>query len=86
MSDTAPHRAFRLTLRLDADSRDELASALHNFAEQVAREQVTTGLSGGPCSGSIHELLHDPAQTHELYFEQVREYLAGRRPATTGGA
>lgn len=73
---TAPRRAYRLTLLLDTDSAGDLATALYNFACQVERGQVTTGVSGGPDSGSIYELLHDPGQTHEKYFEQVREYLA----------
>lgn len=76
----APARAFRLTLRLDADDRKELANALFNFADAVARGEVTTGVSGGPSSGSIYELLHDPSMTHDAYHAQVREYLATKNP------
>ena len=75
---TAPKRAFRLTLRLEADDRAELADALRSFADQVDREEVTTGVSGGPSSGSIYELLHDPAMTHERYFADLNEYLSGK--------
>lgn len=78
---TAPMRAFRLTLRLDADDRAELADALRSFADQVDREEVTRGVSGGPSSGSIYELLHDPAMTHERYFDEVRTYLDEKRAA-----
>lgn len=74
----APHRAVRLTLKMDADSPEELATALTNFAMQIERREVSRGVSGGPSSGAIYELLHDPAQTHEAYFEQVREYLADK--------
>lgn len=71
----APKRAFRLTLRLDADSRVDLASTLENLALLVARDELTTGASGGYDSGYVYELLHDPDQTHEQYFKQLREYL-----------
>ena len=72
----APHRAFRLTLRLDADSRSELVDALMSLATSVDRSEITIGATGGPSSGCMYELLHDPAQTHENYFREVRAYLA----------
>ena len=76
-----PMRALRLTLKLEADNRAELAWALHNMAEQIEREQLTVGVSGGPYSGAIYELLHDPAQTHEQYFRDVQAYLADKKTA-----
>jgi len=76
-----PMRALRLTLKLEADNRAELAWALHNMAEQIEREQLTVGVSGGPYSGAIYELLHDPAQTHEQYFRDVQAYLADKKAA-----
>ena len=36
-------------------------------------------MCGGPDSGYIYELLINPAQTHETYFNQVREYLARKK-------
>ena len=71
-----PMRALRLTLKLEADNRHELAWALRNMADQIEREELTVGISGGPYSGAIYELLHDPAQTHEQYFRDVQAYLA----------
>lgn len=76
-----PMRALRLTLKLEADNRAELAWALHNMADQIEREQLTVGVSGGPYSGAIYELLHDPAQTHEQYFRDVQAYLADKKTA-----
>ena len=78
MTDSArpPMRALRLTLKLEADNRPELALALRNMADQIEREELTVGISGGPYSGAIYELLHDPAQTHEQYFRDVQAYLA----------
>ena len=71
----SPVRAFRLTLKLDADSREELVSALINLASHTDRGEITTGVRGGPSSGSIYELLSDPDKTHEMYFQEVRDYL-----------
>lgn len=77
----APVRAVRLTLRIESDTRNDLVSALINFATQVDREEVTTGVSGGYNSGWIYELLVDPAQTHEAYFQQLHAYLEGENNA-----
>lgn len=76
-----PMRALRLTLKMEADNRPELAWAMRNMADQIEREELTVGVSGGPHSGAIYELLHDPAQTHENYFAQVREYLRVKKDA-----
>ena len=70
-----PMRALRLTLKMEADDRRELAWALRNMADQVEREELTIGVRGGPHSGAIYELLADPTQTHERYFREVQEYL-----------
>jgi hypothetical protein len=76
-----PVRALRLTLKLEADDRRELACALRNMADQVEREELTAGVSGGPHSGAIYELLTDPTQTHERYFREVQEYLLAVKAA-----
>jgi hypothetical protein len=75
----APMRAMRLTLKMEADDADELACALRNMAAQIERGELTVGVSGGPHSGAIYELLTDPKQTHENYFRQVQEYLREKR-------
>ena len=75
----APMRAMRLTLKLGADDADEMAVALRNLATQIERGELTVGVSGGPCSGAIYELLTDPTQTHENYFRQLHEYLHSKR-------
>jgi len=75
----APRRACQLTLQLDADSLPELATALINIAAQVERGEMTTGVSGGPTSGHIYELLHNAEQTHEKYFAEVRTYLEEKK-------
>ena len=70
-----PVRAYRLTLLLDADTREGLANELRNIAWRIDAGQISTGMSGGPNSGSIYELLHDPEQTHDAYHAQLRAYL-----------
>lgn len=75
----APVRAFRLTLRLDADTRESLANALMQMARQIDCDQLSVGVSCGPDTGAIYELLHNPAQTHENYFREVSQYLADAR-------
>lgn len=70
-----PVRAFRLTLRLDADDLHELACALYAIAHHAERGELTTGVSGGYGSGYIYELLSDPAMTHDAYFQELDVYL-----------
>lgn len=76
-------RALRLTLKLEADSRQELSVALRNMADQIDLSELTVGVSGGPYSGAIYELLHDPAQTHEQYFRDLQAYLAEKADVDT---
>lgn len=37
-------RAFCLTVVMDADTKKDLVSALYNFAIQIDREEITTGV------------------------------------------
>lgn len=74
----APVRAYRLTLILDADTEDALANELYQLSLRVERGEITRGCSGSPSSGVIYELLLDETQTHERYFEQVREHLKAK--------
>lgn len=71
----APARAVRFTLKIEADTRNDLVSALINLATMIDREEITTGVSGGVNSGWIYELLVDPEQTHEAYVQQLHDYL-----------
>ena len=73
-----PVRALRLTLALEADTPEDMATALHNLAHRVERDQVTEGCWGGPSDGAIYELLVDPDMTHDLYHQKLREYLNSR--------
>jgi hypothetical protein len=84
MTTTAPMRAFRLTLKLDADTREGMAGALRSLADQVDRNELTVGCYGSPSDGAIYELLSDPAMTHERYFAEMHAYLDAQRAG--GGA
>lgn len=70
-----PVRAFRLTLALEADTRQDMADAMRNMANRIDREQVTVGVWGSPSDGAIYELLTDPSVTHDSYHAALREYL-----------
>lgn len=50
----APNRAFRLSLALEADTREDMAWALRNLAHRIECDQVTTGVWGGPSDGAIY--------------------------------
>lgn len=74
-SNAAPMRAVRLTMKVDADDMRELSYALRNIADHAERGELTTGMSGGPSSGYIYELLQDPSMTHDVYHAALRAYL-----------
>lgn len=75
MSIKAPHRAFRLSIKLEADTRSDMASALINLAHRIEREQVTNGCWGSPSDGAIYELLSDPEITHDVFHASLVAYL-----------
>lgn len=77
-----PVRAFRLSLALEADTRNDLAWALRNLADRIDRDQVTNGVWGAPSDGAIYELLIDPAMSHDLYHAALRAYLDARASAS----
>lgn len=76
---TAPTRALRLTIAIEADTDTDMANALRNLADRIERDQVTTGVWGGCSDGAIYELLRDPAMTHDAYHAALRAYLDGKR-------
>jgi hypothetical protein len=68
----------RLTLKLDADDMRALSDALRAIADHAERGELTSGVSGGPHSGYIYELLQDPTMTNEAYHAALRAYLDSR--------
>ena len=77
-----PERKVVFTLKVEADDRRSLASALFNIATQVDREEIGgTGVSGGCNSGYIYEYREGDGPTPDEYFAQLRAYLEERRSA-----
>lgn len=74
-----PKRACRLTLTLEADTRDEMASALENIAMQLDRGEMTRGVSGGYSSGYVYEYTEAEHPTHDEYVAALNAYLAEKR-------
>jgi hypothetical protein len=70
-----PQRAVRLTLKMEADTREALASALFNMAARIDRGEMTAGVSGGYDSGYIYELIERDRPTHDEYFAALNAYL-----------
>lgn len=82
MSTEGPVRAWRLTLKMDADSRNDLVRGLFNLMQAIERDEATTGVWGSPTNGCIYELVMNAQQTHDNYFREIRDYLDRVR---TGG-
>lgn len=84
LHDGKPHRAHRLVASFEADSREELAWSLRRFADDLDRNQVTVGVSGGSESGSIYSCRHDPNMTHDQYFIDLQAWLKKRDSTLKG--
>lgn len=80
----APKRACRFVLDLEADTRDDLATALYNIASQIERGELTQGVSGGYSSGYIYELSENDRPTHTEWAKQLRAYLDAKQNSTDG--
>jgi hypothetical protein len=70
-----PHRAVRLVLDLEADTREDLLSALRQIGIEIAMGQLTKGVSGGYSSGYSYEYTESASPTHDQYFEALNLYL-----------
>lgn len=80
----APKRACRFVLDLEADTRDDLATALFNIASQLERSELTQGVSGGYSSGYIYELSENDRPSHTEWAQQLRAYLDAKHNSTHG--
>jgi hypothetical protein len=75
----APERAHVLIAKVGADTAERLADELRFMADQIDREQLSTGCSGSPSGGAIYSYKIRPEQTHDAYFEQVETWLAQQK-------
>ncbi len=74
-----PRRACRFVLDLEADTRDDLATALFNLASRMERGELTQGVSGGYSSGYVYELSESDRPTHTEWAQNLRTYLDGKK-------
>lgn len=83
----APRRRFVLTAKIEADSRKDLADALHALEFSVAAERLNgNSISGGPSYGWIVRLSEDEAVTHDSYFAAIEKELERLKPAALAAA
>lgn len=80
MSDI-PRRAVMLTIKLEADTRQAMASALFDIGDQISRGELSTGVCGGYDSSYIYEYVEGNTPTHSEYAEQLRTYLREKKAA-----
>ena len=72
---SSPERAHVFACKVGADTKEDLVRELRWLAEQIARDELTAGVSGGYGAGAIYAYRHDPAMTHERYFAELEEHL-----------
>ena len=77
-------RRHVLIAKFQADTAERLADELRTFAMETDREQISTGVSGGPSAGVIYSYKINPEQTHDAYFQQIADWLAenAKQPTT----
>lgn len=82
-----PRRAVVLTAEIQADSREELASALFNLSNQLSAGELRgpSVISGGYSSGYILHITENEEQTHDAWAMQVQEFLAAKREEADSG-
>lgn len=80
------HRRYQLTLKLGADSPDDLDGALNSIQFDVSvlidKQRLNRSyhsVSGGPTRDWTLDIAFDPDMTHERHFEQIKAYLEKKR-------
>ncbi len=74
-----PERRITFMCRIQADSVESLIGDLRYFQTEIARGQLTAGVSGGYSSGSIYALRTNPDATHESYFRELEAMLEAEK-------
>lgn len=73
----SPHRAVRLKLEIEADSREDLRHALWHFDRTFDERQPPGGMSGGYSWGWIYTLAEDSGPSHDEYAAQLERWFRG---------
>lgn len=81
MNEDGPQRAHTLIVSIGADTALDLAWELRQMADKIQRGDMTVGTIGGPSVGSMYSYRVLPEQTHNVYVQQVDEWL--RRKASS---
>lgn len=72
----APKRAIELTLKVSADTWNDVRHRLFDYEEMIRRDGgISPGCMGGPSSGDIRKVTLNPDMTHERYFELLGVWL-----------
>jgi hypothetical protein len=71
----APHRAVRLVIAIEADTRQAMVDTLDSIGQQIAFQQLTSGVSGGYNSRYTYEYKESELPTHDEYVKLLNEYL-----------
>jgi hypothetical protein len=73
----APHRRFRASIIVHADTREALVEALAAIEQDVLSGQPGPFVSGSAASGHTVALEDDPTMTPARYAEAVRAWIDG---------
>jgi hypothetical protein len=76
-----PHRAVILTAKIEADTRADMVEQLLEIINQIERQELRSGVSGSVHSGYILDYVENGEPSNEMYYEQLRAYLADRTAA-----
>lgn len=78
-----PHRRVQMKLDIEADSLDDLASALRSLASdlELREEGDFKQVSGGFNGGHSLDLSFDQSVDHDSYLRALDEWRAARKPA-----
>lgn len=84
MSDEIPKRRHELSLKISADSMEDLDDAFEEIRRQL-HEAGNQSVGGSPSWGHVLEHVVRPAQTPEVFRAELTTWLASVRPAAGEG-
>lgn len=79
-----PTRCLELKITIGADTWEDAVRSVQQVLFDLERRDGTTFgpiISGSPSAGYTVDIAHNPAQTHDAYFEALNAYLEDREEA-----
>lgn len=70
-----PRRAYKLDLKVEADSLDSLIGYLRSFETDLHMGKISRGVMGGYSAGSTYSLDVDETITHDAWAEANQRYV-----------